>query len=85
MIEQVEETKDEIKMKSPKLTPHTSFDNFKDELDPIAGIASPELKLQAQQLFMQELGFSLIVSYLIESKKPLIGHNMIYDLGFLFN
>jgi poly(A)-specific ribonuclease len=34
---------------------------------------------------MQELGFSLIVGYMMESKKPLIGHNMIYDLGFLFS
>lgn len=34
---------------------------------------------------MSELGFSLIVRYLINSKKPLIGHNMIYDLGFVFN
>jgi CAF1 family ribonuclease len=29
------------------------------------------------------MGFSRVVQMLIDSKKPIVGHNMIYDLGFL--
>ena len=72
-------------MESPPLTSHTSFDTFKQENDPIAQLPTSEMRTEAQSLFMQELGFSLIVRYIMESKKPLIGHNMIYDMGFLFN
>jgi uncharacterized protein YybS (DUF2232 family) len=43
------------------------------------------MRTEAKQLYMRELGFSLIVGYLKQNKKPLIGHNMIYDLGFIFN
>lgn len=44
---------------------------------------SPEEK--AEELFMKEMGFSLVVDELIKSKKPLIGHNMIYDIIYLYN
>ena len=32
---------------------------------------------------MNEVGFSLVIKLLSEVKKPLIGHNMIFDLGFI--
>lgn len=31
------------------------------------------------------MGFSLIVEELIRAKKPIIGHNMIYDVIYLYN
>jgi poly(A)-specific ribonuclease len=31
------------------------------------------------------MGFSLIVQMLINAKKPIIGHHMIYDIIYLFN
>jgi len=31
------------------------------------------------------MGFSLIVEELIKAKKPIIGHNMIYDIIYLYN
>jgi hypothetical protein len=39
-----EETKDDVKMSSPKLSPHTSFDTFKEEDDPIANLNKPEVR-----------------------------------------
>ena len=32
-----------------------------------------------------EMGFSLVVKILIEAKKPIVGHNMIYDIFYLYN
>ena len=34
---------------------------------------------------MREMGFALVVEELIKAKKPLIGHNMIYDIIYLYN
>lgn len=31
------------------------------------------------------MGFSLVVEELIKAKKPIIGHNMIYDIAYLYN
>jgi hypothetical protein len=31
------------------------------------------------------MGFSLVVEELINAKKPVIGHNMIYDVLYLYN
>lgn len=33
----------------------------------------------------KELGFSIVMDELINAKKPLIGHNMIYDMMFFYN
>lgn len=45
----------------------------KEEVDPI------------EDLYLNEMGFSLIVEELINAKKPIIGHNMIYDIIYLYN
>ena len=37
------------------------------------------------ELYQEEMGISLVVKALIESKKPIIGHNFIYDIGFLYH
>ena len=31
------------------------------------------------------MGFSLVVEELIKARKPLVGHNMIYDVAYLYN
>lgn len=31
------------------------------------------------------MGFSLVVEMLAEAKKPIVGHNMIYDILYLYN
>jgi hypothetical protein len=46
--------------------------------------SSPEDKEQeANNLFISEMGFSLVIECLVNAKKPIIGHNMIYDLAFI--
>jgi poly(A)-specific ribonuclease len=37
------------------------------------------------ELFQNEMGFSLVVKALINAKKPIVGHNMIYDIIYLYN
>ena len=68
------------------LTTQRSFGFYQDGglEDPIAKL-TVDLRAEAKQLYVRELGFSLIVGYLKENRKPLIGHNMIFDLGFLFH
>jgi hypothetical protein len=34
---------------------------------------------------MKEMGFSLVVEELMQAKKPIVGHNMIYDIAYLYN
>jgi hypothetical protein len=31
-----------------------------------------------------ELGFSRVIELLMQSKKPIVGHNMIYDIAFIY-
>lgn len=38
-----------------------------------------------EQLFIYEMGFSLIMKAIIEAKKPVIGHNCMYDWIYLYN
>lgn len=37
------------------------------------------------ELFRHEMGFSLIVEEMIKAKKPLIGHNCMYDWVYVYN
>ena len=37
------------------------------------------------QLFEYEMGFSLVIKAMIEAKKPLIGHNCMYDWIYIYN
>lgn len=36
-------------------------------------------------LYITEMGFSLVIEAIIASKKPLIGHNCMYDLVYMYN
>lgn len=42
-------------------------------------------RLQIKDLFEKEMGFALVVEELIKAQKPIIGHNMIYDIIYLYN
>ena len=35
-------------------------------------------------MFKSQLGFTAVIKIMKEAKKPLIGHNMVYDAGFIF-
>lgn len=48
-------------------------------------ILSEEKKEEIIDVFQEEYGFTVIIDLLIESKVPLIGHNMIFDIMFLYN
>ena len=41
--------------------------------------------MNADKMFAKEMGFSLIVEELIKAKKSIVGHNMIYDIIYLYN
>ena len=38
-----------------------------------------------EQLINYEMGFSLVIKAMIEAKKPLVGHNCMYDWLYLYN
>lgn len=48
-------------------------------------ILSEEKKEEIIDVFQEEYGFTHIIDMLIESKIPLVGHNMIFDIMFLYN
>ena len=39
----------------------------------------------AHDLYTFEMGFSLVVEAMIEAKKPIIGHNCMYDWLYTYN
>jgi len=43
------------------------------------------MEYQIEQLLKFELGFSRVMERIASSKKPVIGHNMIYDLMFMYH
>jgi hypothetical protein len=43
-----------------------------------------KIKLESDTLVDYELGFSRVIELMINAKKPLIGHNMILDMMFLY-
>jgi poly(A)-specific ribonuclease len=38
-----------------------------------------------KQLFNSEMGFSLVAQLIVDARKPIIGHNMIYDIAFFYH
>lgn len=36
-------------------------------------------------MYNEELGFTRVIQLIINHKIPIIGHNMIYDVAFVFN
>jgi hypothetical protein len=37
-----------------------------------------------KEMFRSQLGFTAVMKIIKEAKKPLIGHNMVYDAGFIY-
>ena len=44
-----------------------------------------QLNTDLAKLIREEYGFTVIMDILVEAKKPLIGHNMIFDIMFLYH
>lgn len=40
--------------------------------------------MDIEHLYQEEQGFTKVIEVLIKAKKPIIGHNMIYDACFIF-
>jgi hypothetical protein len=38
-----------------------------------------------QELFNLEMGFTLVIEAIIKAKKPVVGHNCMYDWLYLYN
>ena len=38
-----------------------------------------------EELYVYEMGFSMVIKAMIEAKKPLIGHNCMYDCLYIYN
>lgn len=41
-------------------------------------------KMDIEIMYEEQLGFTKVIEMLAESRKPLIGHNMMMDMGFIF-
>ena len=59
--------------------------NYEKHLEEQGGNKSAYKEEDKTKLVNEEMGISVIVSALMNSKKPIIGHNFIYDLGFLYH
>lgn len=57
---------------------------FKQKLQTYDGL-SPELKRLADIEHNQEMGFTRAIQALIDSKKPMVGHHMIFDLAYVYS
>lgn len=44
-----------------------------------------EASLSPTDLYHQEMGFSLVIQEIMNSKKPLVGHNPMYDWLYVYN
>jgi len=45
---------------------------------------SKEQNAQVEEIYKRELGFTRIIQLLQSSKKPLVGHNLFFDVAFLY-
>lgn len=43
-----------------------------------------EIDIEIEKLLTEELGFTRIIELLMKFKGPMIGHNMIYDIAFIY-
>lgn len=69
-----EEIKEEIQKKSTPVPVDPDTQESQEKID----------KVDIETMFQTELGFSRVIEVIMKSKKPIIGHNMMYDLGFIY-
>ncbi|TNV81953.1 hypothetical protein FGO68_gene6872 [Halteria grandinella] len=62
-------------------TPPPTLPSLTQQMDSLTLTDDKEL----EELYSTEMGFSHIVQLLIDAKKPIIGHNMMYDIIYLYN
>lgn len=41
--------------------------------------------IEIEQLHSYEIGFSSVIKHMVESKKPIVGHNVKFDLAFIYH
>lgn len=58
-------------MKPPSVSESSDAQRHADEMD-------------INIMYEEQLGFTKVIELLAQSKKPLVGHNMIMDMGFIF-
>lgn len=55
---------------------------------PPESVCNDEQKMSEERdikhLYNYELGFTKVIEALMKNKKPIIGHNMLYDIGFIY-
>jgi poly(A)-specific ribonuclease len=71
-------TKSTIKIKKGKKYTAQTEVKLEEEKD-------EDLESVIQTEFLKEMGFSLVIEELIKAKKPIVGHNLIYDMGFIYD
>jgi hypothetical protein len=55
-----------------------------EKLDPVHALSRAEIeKVENQRCFESNMGFRMIFNDLVQSKKPIIGHNCMFDLMFM--
>ncbi|CDW88855.1 c transferase [Stylonychia lemnae] len=59
--------------------PHQQKEGIQDK-----NIIQIQLDQEVNTLFNYELGFSRVIQIIIDSKKPIVGHNMMYDAVFIY-
>lgn len=65
--------------KSDKNSQQTTDTDSKDQT---SNLSREEME---RQIFIHEMGFSLVIEAIIAAKKPLIGHNCMYDWLYVYN
>ena len=72
----------------PYLNRTQEAQRFKRNKDPMVGSWSscflPTADAQSVQKARQERGFTTVIDLLISARKPIVGHNMFFDLAFIY-
>lgn len=45
----------------------------------------PAQEKEIKRIMVDEIGFSHVIAKCIAEKKPIIGHNLIYDIAYLYH
>ena len=61
------------------------FEKAATALERLGAIESEKERQEIENLISLEMGFTRVIGYLKEAKKPIVGHAMIYDALFLYN
>lgn len=69
----------------PTNTPQAQQAHLKEEESKVESTKEAEPSLTAEDVYKLEMGFALVIEEMIKAKKPLIGHNCMYDWLYVYN